>query len=112
MLNNCKLAYKARAAVPWSKDIPEAIFLNDVLPYANVDEKRDAWRAEFFELCLPMVKECKTPAEAAWNFGPRRTGSPDSATAKRTGRAGRKSTVRQREACASTPESAGTAATS
>ena len=51
--------------MPWGKDIPEEIFLNDVLPYANVDEKRDAWRKEFYDLCLPIVKDCKTPAEAA-----------------------------------------------
>ena len=51
--------------MPWGKTIPEELFLNDVLPYANVDEKRDAWRKEFFDLCLPLVKECKTPAEAA-----------------------------------------------
>jgi hypothetical protein len=65
LLTNTNLAYKARAAVPWGKDIPEAIFLNDVLPYANVDEKRDAWRKEFYDLCMPMVKDCKTPSEAA-----------------------------------------------
>jgi hypothetical protein len=65
VLSNVDLAYRARAAVPWGKDIPEAIFLNDVLPYANVDEKREPWRKEFFELCLPIVKDCKTPSEAA-----------------------------------------------
>jgi hypothetical protein len=65
LLSNCQLAYKARETVPWGKDIPEDIFLNDVLPYANVDEKRDAWRQEFYELCLPIVKDCKTPSEAA-----------------------------------------------
>ena len=51
--------------MPWGKDIPEEVFLNDVLPYANVDEKRDEWRQEFHDLCLPMVKGCKTPTEAA-----------------------------------------------
>jgi hypothetical protein len=65
LLANTELAYKARKEVPWGKDIPEDVFLNDVLPYANVDEKRDAWRKEFFELCLPVAKECKTPGEAA-----------------------------------------------
>src|SRR5207253_8106271 len=65
LLTNTDLAYKARAAVPWGKDIPEAVFLNDVLPYANVDERRDDWRKEFYDLCLPLVKECKTPSEAA-----------------------------------------------
>jgi hypothetical protein len=65
LLTNVSLAYKARNEVPWGKDIPEDIFLNDVLPYANVDEKRDAWRKEFYDLCMPLVKECKTPSEVA-----------------------------------------------
>ncbi len=64
LLTNVSLAYKARAETPWGKDVPEDIFLNDVLPYANVDEKRDAWRKEFFDMCIPMVKDCKTPTEA------------------------------------------------
>jgi hypothetical protein len=65
LLENVALAYKARKQLPWGKHIPEEIFLNDVLPYANLDEARDPWRKEFFELCLPLVKGCKTPAEAA-----------------------------------------------
>lgn len=65
LLSNTALAYKARQETPWGKDIPEDIFLNNVLPYANLDEKRDPWRAEFYEMCMPVVKQCKTPAEAA-----------------------------------------------
>lgn len=65
LLVNTELAYQARNAVAWGKDIPEELFLNDVLPYANLDEKRDAWRKEFYDLCLPIAKSCKTPAEAA-----------------------------------------------
>lgn len=65
LLENVNLAYEARKRVPWGKDIPEALFLNNVLPYANVDETRDPWRKELYELCLPMVKDCKTPADAA-----------------------------------------------
>jgi poly(3-hydroxybutyrate) depolymerase len=65
LLTNTALAFRARNELPWGKEIPEAIFLNDVLPYANVDEKRDAWRHEFYALCLPIVKSCKTPSEAA-----------------------------------------------
>lgn len=64
LLSNVKLAYEARKEMPWGKDVPEELFLNDVLPYANVDEKRDAWRQEFYEMCRPMVKDCKTPTEA------------------------------------------------
>jgi hypothetical protein len=65
LLANTDLAYKARKEVAWGKDIPEEQFLNDVLPYANVDETRELWRKDFFERCLPIVKECKTPGEAA-----------------------------------------------
>ena len=62
LLTNTRIWPTRRASeVPWGKDIPEDIFLNDVLPYANVDEKRDAWRKEFYDLCLPIVKDCKTP---------------------------------------------------
>jgi poly(3-hydroxybutyrate) depolymerase len=65
LLANTRLAYRARRELPWGKDIPDDVFLNDVLPYANVDERRDDWRQAFFDLCLPLVKDCKTPAEAA-----------------------------------------------
>jgi hypothetical protein len=65
LVANVSLAYQARSTVPWGKEIPEELFLNDVLPYANVDETREAWRKDFYELCLPMLKDCKTPGEAA-----------------------------------------------
>jgi transglutaminase-like putative cysteine protease len=65
LVTNTRLAYRARRELPWGKDVPEDVFLNDVLPYANVDERRDNWRQEFFDLCLPLVKDCKTPAEVA-----------------------------------------------
>ena len=65
LLENLKLAYVARAEFPWGKAIPEDIFFNNVLPYANVNESRDPWRKELYDLCKPMVKDCKTPAEAA-----------------------------------------------
>src|SRR5690349_10286738 len=44
LISNHELAYKARSETAWGKEIPEDIFLNNVLPYANVDEKRDPWR--------------------------------------------------------------------
>ncbi len=61
---NHALAYRAKRDAPWAKAVPEDVFLNDVLPYANVDEKRDPWRQELYDLCQPMVKACKTPTEA------------------------------------------------
>jgi Transglutaminase-like superfamily len=64
LIANADLAYKARKEFPWGKKVPEDLFLNDVLPYANVDETRDAWRKEFVEICTPIVKDCTTPSDA------------------------------------------------
>jgi hypothetical protein len=65
LLENVALAYQARRQAPWGKQVPEEVFLNDVLPYANVDEARDPWRKELSALCRPLVEGCKTPGEAA-----------------------------------------------
>src|SRR5579859_1421939 len=65
LLENVALAYKARQEVPWGNLIPEDVFLDNVLAYANVDESRDPWRKEMYDLCMPLIKECKTPGEAA-----------------------------------------------
>ena len=63
LLSNIRLAYQARETAPW--DISDQLFLNNVLPYANIDEPRDPWREDFFKLCQPIVANCKTPGEAA-----------------------------------------------
>ncbi|MDE0935991.1 MAG: hypothetical protein OSA89_08740 [Mariniblastus sp.] len=63
LLTNIRLAYQAREAAPW--DISDQLFLNNVLPYANIDEPRDPWREDFFKLCQPIIANCKTPGEAA-----------------------------------------------
>jgi len=65
LLENLELAYQARKELPWGKTVPDDIFFNNVLPYANVNESRDPWRKELHDLCLPIVKECKSPGEAA-----------------------------------------------
>jgi Transglutaminase-like superfamily len=65
LLNNVALAYQARKEVAWGDQIPEDIFLNDVLPYANINERRDAWRHEFHDRFLKIVKEIKSPSVAA-----------------------------------------------
>ena len=65
LTENLDLAMKARAEFPWSKDVPEEIFLNDVLPYAVFDEPRDPWRADFMAKAAPLVKDAKTASEAA-----------------------------------------------
>ncbi len=65
LLENVELAYRARAEAPWGRLLPNEVFLNDVLPYANLDESRDPWRKELRAICLPIIEGCKTPAEAA-----------------------------------------------
>ena len=65
LIENVRLAYEVREKTAWAKSIPKDIFLNDVLPYANVNETRDAWRRDFVEKFLPLVEDCKTAAEAA-----------------------------------------------
>lgn len=64
LLENLALAYKARREAAWGKDLPEEVFLNDVLPYANINERRDAWRKEFHDRFWPVVKDIKTPGLA------------------------------------------------
>jgi pimeloyl-ACP methyl ester carboxylesterase len=65
LLENLALAHRARKEVPWGARLTDELFLDHVLPYANVDEARDPWRKEMYELCLPLVKDAKTPGEAA-----------------------------------------------
>lgn len=65
LLENLELAHQARHETPWGPGLPEELFLNEVLPYACLNERRDPWRRRLRDLCLPLVKDCKTPGEAA-----------------------------------------------
>jgi len=56
--------YKAREEFKWCQDLPEDLFFNDVLPYASMDETRELWREEFYNMFKPLVVNCKTAAEA------------------------------------------------
>jgi hypothetical protein len=66
LCENVELAFKAKNEFAWCKDLPEAIFLNEVLPYCNINEKRVNWRPSFYEMFMPIVKDCKTMEEAAF----------------------------------------------
>ena len=65
LLENVQLAYQAWEESPWKNELPQEIFLNNVLPYANINEGRERWRKEFYEQFKPLIKAAKTPAEAA-----------------------------------------------
>lgn len=65
LMENLDLAMTARSEFPWAAEIPEALFFNDVLPYAVMDEPRDPWRTTFLQLARPLVKDARSAAEAA-----------------------------------------------
>ncbi|MEQ1829866.1 MAG: transglutaminase domain-containing protein, partial [Pirellula sp.] len=65
LLDNTRLAYDAWNAALWKRSIPNEIFLNNVLPYANINERRDEWRKSFREQFLPLIADAKTPSHAA-----------------------------------------------
>jgi hypothetical protein len=49
LLENSEYAYKAREKYSWCATLPDSVFFNEVLPYANISETRDPWRKDFFE---------------------------------------------------------------
>jgi transglutaminase-like putative cysteine protease len=64
LLKNCALAFEARHKFPWAKALPEEIFLNDVLPYASLNEARDEWRQDFLQKFTPLAEKSTNQLEA------------------------------------------------
>ena len=56
---NVEYAYRARREYPWTRALPDSVFLNEVLPYAAVDEVRDSWRADFYPRFARRVALCR-----------------------------------------------------
>ena len=65
LLENVAIAYSAYDACPWKSSISQTLFLNEILPYASMNEARDDSRAMLRAKCLPLIAGCKTPGEAA-----------------------------------------------
>jgi hypothetical protein len=65
LLENLDYAYRARADHAWASAVPEDVFLNDVLPYASLDVRRDRWRKDFYNRFSPMVANTDSLREAA-----------------------------------------------
>ena len=63
LLEDIQWAIKIRKQSKWK--MSDQIFFNYVLPYANVDETREPWREKLNKICLPLIADCKTSAEAA-----------------------------------------------
>ncbi|MBL9147293.1 MAG: transglutaminase domain-containing protein [Phycisphaerae bacterium] len=47
LVRNVQLAYAAWRGAPWGHEIDEETFFRYVLPYVNLNERRDDWRADF-----------------------------------------------------------------
>ncbi len=62
---NLTFAYQAFEACAWKNQVPESIFFNNVLPYANTTESRDPWRQFFYSKYFDRVKNISSPGEAA-----------------------------------------------
>jgi len=60
ILENLRLAYRVMNETSWGKDIPQAIFLNNILPYATLNERRDNWRRDFYQRFIKIALESKT----------------------------------------------------
>jgi len=65
LLDQTRYAYTAWKQSVWTEQVPESVFLNDVLPYASINERRDNWRADFYKRFAPAVKTAKTTGQAA-----------------------------------------------
>ena len=65
LIINSEYAFKAKQSFEWAKNVPGEIFLNYVLPYASLNERRDEWREDFFYKFSPIVKNASSAYEAA-----------------------------------------------
>ncbi|MCK6476178.1 MAG: transglutaminase-like domain-containing protein [Phycisphaerales bacterium] len=65
LLRNCDLAYRAWNDSPWRQDVPEDVFLDAILPYASVNEKREDWRTGLRERCLSLIAQARSASHAA-----------------------------------------------
>ncbi|MFT5462514.1 MAG: poly(3-hydroxybutyrate) depolymerase [Planctomycetota bacterium] len=65
LLENHRIAYESWRTSPWRDSVDEDTFLDAVLPYASINERRDAWRAKLRMHCLPMVAGAESAGEAA-----------------------------------------------
>jgi hypothetical protein len=64
LLKNIAFGSKVLNEAVWSDQLSEDIYLNYVLPYVNLHERRDDWRADFYNRFQPLVKESQSPSEA------------------------------------------------
>ena len=64
LISNCELAYQTRRSTIWGQKISDEVFYSYVLPYANLNEKVEDWRLDFYNKFYPMVKDLESAYEA------------------------------------------------
>jgi len=64
-VRNAQLAIAARDRAPWKDELPDEIFLNYVAPHCVINERRDAWRENFFQRFSSLVKSNQTASQTA-----------------------------------------------
>jgi predicted esterase len=64
LVKNLQLALHARAATAWAQAVPQDIWRNSVLPYAQVNEEREAWRPNFRKRFADLVADAESTTEA------------------------------------------------
>ncbi|MDZ4781960.1 MAG: transglutaminase domain-containing protein [Planctomycetia bacterium] len=65
LTSNVRYAYQARDEAPWKDRLPDDVFFNEILPYANINERRDDWRKDFYERFKPLIAGIESPGKAA-----------------------------------------------
>ena len=65
LVENIEYACKARQETKWGRELPQELFLNYVLPYVHVNERRDNWRQDFYKRFMLLAQECETASDVA-----------------------------------------------
>jgi hypothetical protein len=66
LIDNLEYAYKTRDEFAWTKKLDKEVFFNEVLPYASLNERRDNFRADFYNKFKKYVTDSKNIEEAIW----------------------------------------------
>ena len=65
LLENVEYSYKALESSPWKDQISKDMLFNDIMAYYCINERRDNFRKDFYNRFKPLIKDAKTPGEAA-----------------------------------------------
>lgn len=60
LLADLQAAYDIRGRLPFQEPIDDELYLHYVVPYAQMNESRDAWRRELRFRLMPLVRDAKT----------------------------------------------------